>query len=81
MGWLNWSTTSSPTKLSQNGRLVTSPSEMAELQNQYYVDKVRTIRENMPAQQQDPLATLRQRMQVSRVGYLPKGWKNLPTKD
>ena len=62
LGWLNWSTTSSPTKLSQDGVLETSPSRMAELQNKYYIDKVKTIRQNMPAQKKDPLTTLRQRM-------------------
>ena len=30
LGWLNWSSSSSPTKLSNNG---TSPSKIAELQN------------------------------------------------
>ena len=63
LGWLNWSSTSSPTKLSHNGRLVTSPAEMAELQNQYYIDKVKTIRNNMPVQRKDPLSILRERMQ------------------
>ena len=51
--------------------LVTSPSEMAELQNQYYIVKVKTIRENMPAQSQDPLATLRQRMQGKSQPFCP----------
>ena len=63
LGWLNWSSTSSPTQLSQNGVLETSPLKMAELQNQYYINKVKSIRQNMPAQKKDPLVTLRQRMQ------------------
>ena len=36
---------------------------MAEVQNQYYINKVKSIRENMPPQQKDPLSTLRQRIQ------------------
>ena len=71
LGWLNWSSTSSPTKLSHNGSLITSPAEMAELQNNYYVNKVRTIRNNMPAQKQDPLSILRQRMQDNSVPFSP----------
>ena len=62
LGWLSWSSTSSPTQLYQDGVVVTSPVKMAELQNKYYIDKVRTIRQNMPAQKNDPLNSLRQRM-------------------
>ena len=71
LGWLNWSSASSPTKLSHNGNLETSPSKMAELQNQYYIDKVKSIRQNMPAQQRDPLSTLRQRMQGQSSTFSP----------
>ena len=71
LGWLNWSSTSSPTKLSQNGVLETSPSKMAELQNQYYINKVKTIRQNMPAQKKDPLYTLMQRMQGQSQPFSP----------
>ena len=35
---------------------------MAELQNRYYIDKVRTIRQSMPPQKKDPLYSLKQRM-------------------
>ena len=33
LGWLNWSSTSSPTKLAHQGRIETSPSRMADIQN------------------------------------------------
>jgi hypothetical protein len=36
LGWLNWSSSSLATKLSNNGMLETSPSKMA---NQYYINK------------------------------------------
>ena len=70
-GWLNWSSASSPTRLSLNGVLETSPSRMAELQNQYYINKVKTIRQNMPAQKKDPLETLRHRMQGRSQTFTP----------
>ena len=44
LGWLNWSSTSSPTKLMNQGNLATSPLKIAEIQNKYYIDKVHTIR-------------------------------------
>ena len=63
LGWLNWSSTSSPTKLLSDGRLVTSPNKLADIQNQYYVNKVRQIRQELPHTRTDPLATLKERMQ------------------
>ena len=35
LGWLNWTSVSSPTKLISQGSLETSPSTMANIQNQY----------------------------------------------
>ena len=63
LGWLNWSSTSSPTKLLSEGKLVTSPNKLADIQNQYYINKVRTIRQDLPHSRTDPLATLKERMQ------------------
>ena len=62
LGWLNWSSASSPTKLLVDGDMVTSPQKMAQVQNEYYINKVREIRRNMPRQKKDPLSTLRQVM-------------------
>ena len=59
LGWLNWSSASSPTKLLVDGDMVTSPQKMAQVQNEYYINKVREIRRNMPRQKKDPLSTLR----------------------
>ena len=59
LGWLNWSTASSPTRLLHEGDMITSPQKMADLQNEYYIGKVRDIRRNMPQQKNDPLSTLR----------------------
>ena len=47
LGWLNWSSSGSPTKLLNNGNLETSPSKMADIQNRFYIDKVKTIRRSM----------------------------------
>ena len=44
---------------------------MAELQNKYYIDKVRTIRRNMPAQKKDPLDTLKRRMEGRSKPFSP----------
>ena len=49
----------------------TSPSRMAELQNEFYINKVKSIRQNMPAQKKDPLDTLRKRMQGRTQTFTP----------
>ena len=71
LGWLNWSSANSPTKLSQNGVMETSPSRMAELQNEFYINKVKSIRQNMPAQKKDSLDTLRQMKQGQSQYFSP----------
>ena len=58
LGWLNWSSTSSPTKLLLDGDMVTSPQRLAEIQNEYYINKVREIRMNIPRQKNDTLSTV-----------------------
>ena len=69
LGWLNWTSTSSPTKLISDGKLVTSPSGIAEVQNRYYIDKVRTIRHNLPDQGRDPLNVLKDILQENTAKY------------
>ena len=58
----NGSTTSSPTNLLNNGNLESSPLKMAEIQNNYYIDKVPTIRSNLQVQDRDPLELLRRKL-------------------
>ena len=55
LGWLNWTSASSPTKLLSHGNLETSPSRIAEVQNKFYIDKVKTIRRDLSGQDKDPL--------------------------
>ena len=69
LGWLNWSSTSSPTKLLIDGDMLTSPQKMADAQNGYYINKVKEIRRNMPRQKKDPLATVRKIMNGKDVSF------------
>ena len=61
-GILNWKSSGSPSQLFYNGSLVNKPQEVAETQNQYFLDKIRLIRENLPPPLIDPLALLRSLM-------------------
>ena len=62
LGWLNWSSTSSPTRLLHQGNLETSPGKLADIQNNYYIEKVKCIRRNMEDKGRDPLEVLRRRL-------------------
>ena len=42
-GWLNWSSSSSPSKLFAEGRIETSPLKIATIMNNFYIDKVQKI--------------------------------------
>ena len=62
-GILNWKTSGSPNQLFHQGQLISKPQELAEAQNQYFLDKINLIRENLPPPPTDPLETLRLLMQ------------------
>ena len=59
LGWLGWSSSGSPTKLYSRGRVETSPHHMANIMNEFYVQKVADIRAALPPPTEDPLARLR----------------------
>ena len=62
-GYLGWGGAGgAPTKLADTaGQLVTSPAAMADIQNRFYVDKVKKIRALLP-RRGDPTAHLREAM-------------------
>ena len=47
----------------------TSPRKMADIQNSYYIDKVKTIRESMQNQDRDPLAVLKRTLQGNEASF------------
>ena len=55
LGWLNWSSSSSPSKLYSGGRVETSPFKLANIMNMYYIQKVTDIRSALPVPNVDPL--------------------------
>ena len=62
-GWLNWSSSGSPTKLYHAGQIVTSPSKLANIMNQFFIGKIENIRMELPTPTGDPLSTLKTKMQ------------------
>ena len=58
-GILNWQSSGSPNQLFYNGTLKTKSQEIAESQNQYFIEKINNIRLNLPPPASDPLSKLR----------------------
>ena len=61
-GILNWNSSGSPSQLFYNGSLVSKPQDVAEAQNNFFLDKITLIRENLPPPTSDPLAVLKSMM-------------------
>ena len=59
LGWLNWSSSGSPSKLYHSGQMITSPPKLAKIMNNYFVNKIDTICQGLPRQSDDPLRTLK----------------------
>ena len=53
-----WCSSGSPSKLYHDGQIVTSPAKLAEIMNNYFVDKIANIRHDLPNQTDDPFRTL-----------------------
>ena len=66
---LGWSTSGPPTSLMAGPVLTSKQDNIANIQNDYYIDKVQNIIKNLPPPTQDPLTILRQAI---------KKWKTPP---
>ena len=61
--WLGWKKSGSPTKLFYNGGIVTRPASIATSMNKFFIDKVKSLRKNIPQVARDPLREMREAMQ------------------
>ena len=61
-GILNWHSSGSPTKLFYKGSLRTKAQDLADSQNEFFIEKIENIRANMPHSSSDPLLKLRSLM-------------------
>ena len=58
-GILNWNSSGSPSQLFHKGSLLNKPQEIAEAQNQFFIDKITVIKANLPPSVTDPLELLK----------------------
>ena len=60
--WLGWSSGGPPTQLFENGLLLNKPSSLAKCMNEFFINKVRNLRENLPPSPFNPLELLKKLM-------------------
>ena len=69
LGWLGWKNCGSPNQLFHAGKMHNKPSETANCQNEFFINKVEQIRENLPYQVSDPLEKLRSLMKNRKCTF------------
>ena len=57
--WLSWGNSGPPSKLSQDGMIITSPARLAWTMNDFFIRKVREQRARIPHSETDPLGKLK----------------------
>ena len=60
--WLNWGSSGPPTQLVCDGKIVSSPSRIANIMNNFFTDKVKSLRNKIPAERSDPLSKFKEAM-------------------
>ena len=77
--WLGWSLGGPPSKLIENGSIFNKPRDLAKIMDNYFVSKVKNLRENLPPNQGDTLSLLRRQSYKKNifVQYPDFQWKNV----
>ena len=60
--WLGWNRGGSPSKILFDGFLYTKPLDIAEILNRFFINKVVSLRQNLPQNVGDPLSLVRNLM-------------------
>ena len=60
--WLGWGGGGTPTQIFNDGQLITSPAGLSNCMNKFFVNKIKRLRESIPATLRDPLANMREAM-------------------
>ena len=68
-GIIGWSNLGPPTKLFHEGKFVNSPSGLARTLNNYFINKVKGLRQSIPVVEVDPLSKLRESMRKRQCTF------------
>ena len=68
-GLLGWGGAGPPTQFFYKGRMVTQPAGLASSMNRFFIDKIKTLRDNIPFVDSDPLKKLKEAMQYRQCKF------------
>ena len=57
--WISWGNAGPPSKLFQDGVIITSPARLAWSMNDFFINKVRQLKSRIPHTEADPLGKLK----------------------
>ena len=67
--WLGWTKGGPPTKLLEDGVVYNKPSDIARIMNSFFINKVRTLRQNLPNNPGNPLELVEKLMQNRNCSF------------
>ena len=67
--WIGWNNTGQPTQLFCEGRIVTRPAGIASSMNKFFIEKVKTLRQNIPIVDMDPLKRMKEAMKDKQCKF------------
>ena len=67
--WLGWTTGGPPTQLISEGNMFSKPKDLARIMNNFFVNKVKVLRQNLPNDAGDPLALTRRLMSERQCSF------------
>ena len=67
--WLGWKNTGPPTQLFSEGNLVTRPAAIASSMNRFFIEKVKSLRLNIPVVEKDPLKHMKEAMRNNHCKF------------
>ena len=68
LGWLDWKTAKSPSQLFHGGRMINKPSEIANCQNEFFINKVTDFRQNLPPRSKAEVSYEKQNLFIHTEG-------------
>ena len=71
-GWLGWGTSGTPTQLFWDGRMVTSPAGLASAMNNFFIEKIKRLRNGIPLPTGDPVKKVREAMRERDCSFTIK---------
>ena len=67
--WLSWGNRGPPSKLIENGNVITKPKELAKAMNNHFVTKVKQLKSKVPTSLEDPCSKMRDMMKERKCTF------------